>query len=104
MVCIDAMVFVLFVSFVGESLIAQNHFLANDISEKMTVLRQRANLLHETWKNRHTVYEHHLDCLSFKRDADILENWITTRYAAANLISVPELTSNMCAKLQYDFF
>lgn len=60
-------------------MIAQDHFLSKDIEENMSMLRQRAHQLHETWENRNSVYENHLDCLIFKRDAEVLENWIIDR-------------------------
>lgn len=63
----------------GEQVIKEEHFLAKEIAENMNLLRHRFQTLQDTWKNRQTVYEQHQDMLIFKRDADMLDNWILNR-------------------------
>ncbi|XP_066999614.1 spectrin beta chain, non-erythrocytic 5 isoform X3 [Anabrus simplex] len=63
----------------GKALINQGHFLANEIEEKISVLEQRREMLNDTWSRRMTIYEQNLDTQMFKREADILENWLTSR-------------------------
>nr|CAD7395713.1 unnamed protein product [Timema poppensis] len=63
----------------GNALILQGHFLANEIGEKIGILEQRRQTLTETWERRKTIYEQNLDTQVFKRDADLLENWIVSR-------------------------
>ena len=64
----------------AEELVSEEHFLAAELHDKMAALRARAALLQNTWARRHTVYEQHHDTLLFKRDAELLNNWISTRY------------------------
>ncbi|XP_049846907.1 spectrin beta chain, non-erythrocytic 1 isoform X2 [Schistocerca gregaria] len=63
----------------GDDLIRKGHFLANEIEEKINVLKQRERLLHETWRERHNLYRLNLDTQQFKREADQLESWIVSR-------------------------
>ncbi|XP_063234159.1 spectrin alpha chain, non-erythrocytic 1 isoform X2 [Bacillus rossius redtenbacheri] len=63
----------------GSALISQGHFLANDIQEKIAILKQRRQFLNDTWEKRKNIYEQNLDTQIFKRDADLLENWIVSR-------------------------
>ncbi|XP_039289552.1 LOW QUALITY PROTEIN: spectrin alpha chain, non-erythrocytic 1-like [Nilaparvata lugens] len=63
----------------GNTLISQGHFLANEIQEKIAVLEQREQLLNDTWQIRKTIYEQNLDTQLFKREADMLEQWIQSR-------------------------
>ncbi|XP_054271663.1 spectrin alpha chain, non-erythrocytic 1 isoform X2 [Macrosteles quadrilineatus] len=63
----------------GRQLINQDHFLSNEIREKIRVLEQRKNVLDDTWEKRKVIYEQNLDTQMFKREADLLENWIVSR-------------------------
>lgn len=63
----------------GQGLIEQGHFLAKEIEDKVSVLEQRKQVLKNTWKQRKHVYEENLDTQIFKREAEMLENWIINR-------------------------
>jgi spectrin beta len=63
----------------GQALVQQGHFLAKEIQDKVSVLRQRSQILEETWQRRKLIYEQNLDTQTFKRDAETLENWIASR-------------------------
>ncbi|XP_043484059.1 spectrin alpha chain [Leptopilina heterotoma] len=63
----------------GQDLIEQGHFLAKEIEDKISVLEQRKQVLKDIWQQRKLVYEENLDTEIFKRDAEILENWIVSR-------------------------
>lgn len=63
----------------GQELIKQGHFLAKEIEDKISVLQQRQQILKDTWQQRRHIYEQNLDTQLFKRDAEILENWIINR-------------------------
>jgi spectrin beta len=45
----------------GHKLIAEGHFLANEILEKISILEQRKQLLNDTWARRKAIYEQNLD-------------------------------------------
>jgi spectrin beta len=45
----------------GHKLIAEGHFLAHEIEEKISVLEQRKQLLNDTWACRKVIYEQNLD-------------------------------------------
>lgn len=63
----------------GSGLIQQGHFLAKEIEEKISILEQRKQLLNDTWEQRKEIYEQNLDTQLFKREAEMLENWIVSR-------------------------
>lgn len=63
----------------GEKLVNEKHFLANEINEKITILKQRHSLLETTLKNRKEIYELNVDTQIFLRDAEILEKWLQNR-------------------------
>lgn len=63
----------------GERLIADKHFLSNDIQDKISVLGQRKRLLDTTLTKRREIYELNLDTRLFLREAEILESWIQSR-------------------------
>ncbi|XP_012280338.1 spectrin beta chain, non-erythrocytic 5 isoform X2 [Orussus abietinus] len=63
----------------GKSLIHQGHFLAKEIEEKISILEQRRQVLNDTWEQRRLIYEQNLDTQMFKREAEMLENWIVSR-------------------------
>lgn len=48
-------------SHTGHKLIAEGHFLANEILEKISILEQRKQLLSDTWARRKAIYEQNLD-------------------------------------------
>lgn len=56
--------------------------MSAEISERMAGLRARRELLARTWGLRAALYRTHLDALCFRRDADALDHWISTRYTA----------------------
>lgn len=63
----------------GSKLVNQGHFLADEVEEKIRILRERHKLLLDTWTKRKNIYEQNLDTQIFKRDAEILENWLVAR-------------------------
>lgn len=63
----------------GNQLIADKHFLSNEIQEKIAVLGQRKRLLDSTLEKRREIYELNLDTRLFLREAEILESWIHSR-------------------------
>lgn len=63
----------------GRKLIDDRHFQSEDIHEKIAILEQRKKQLEETWEKRRIIYEQNLDTQLFKRDADLLENWLQSR-------------------------
>lgn len=63
----------------GQDLVKQGHFLGKEIEEKILILRQRNHVLKSTWERRKIIYEQNLDTQVFKRDAEMLENWIISR-------------------------
>ncbi|XP_023313664.1 spectrin beta chain, non-erythrocytic 1 isoform X1 [Trichogramma pretiosum] len=63
----------------GQKLVQQGHFLGKEIQEKLSILRQRSGVLEETWQKRKIIYEQNLDTQTFKRDAEVLENWLASR-------------------------
>ncbi|XP_043282558.1 spectrin beta chain, non-erythrocytic 5 isoform X2 [Venturia canescens] len=69
---------------IGNGLIEQGHFLANEIEEKISVLEQRKQVLNDTWEQRKLIYEQNLDTQMFKREAETLENWIISREPMLN--------------------
>jgi spectrin beta len=48
-------------SLMGHRLIAEGHFLANEIEEKISILEQRKQLLNDTWARRKATYDQNLD-------------------------------------------
>ncbi|KAK6641322.1 hypothetical protein RUM44_013031 [Polyplax serrata] len=63
----------------GDKLVSQGHFLSEEVGEKIRILKDRYNLLLDTWTKRKEIYVQNLDTQIFKHDADILENWMTAR-------------------------
>lgn len=63
----------------GNKLVNQGHFLSDEVEEKIKILKDRHKLLTDTWKSRKDIYEQNLDTQVFKRDAEILETWLTAR-------------------------
>lgn len=63
----------------GKRIISEKHFLSNEIQEKMSILKQRHDLLEKTLRKRHDIYELNLDTQVFLREAEILESWIHSR-------------------------
>lgn len=62
----------------GQS-ISHGHFLHKEIEDRISVLEQRMRLLIETWQNRANIYNQNKDLQTFKRDSNMLENWIDVR-------------------------
>ena len=63
----------------GNGLIADGHFLADEIQDKVQTLTQRRELLIESGKRREDIYLQNLDALYFERDAAQLELWLISR-------------------------
>lgn len=63
----------------GQKLIADKHFLAYEVQEKISVLEQRKDVLENTLEKRREIYELNLDLRSFIREAEVLESWIVSR-------------------------
>ncbi|EDW33698.1 GL13266 [Drosophila persimilis] len=63
----------------GQQLIKEKHFLANEVEDKIKVLHSRHELLKLTLRQRRDIYELNLDTQLFLKDAEILEQWISSR-------------------------
>ncbi|KAH8349687.1 hypothetical protein KR084_004268 [Drosophila pseudotakahashii] len=63
----------------GQQLIKEKHFLAHEVEDKIKVLQSRHELLKHTLRKRREIYELNLDTQLFLKDAEILEQWISSR-------------------------
>ncbi|XP_017070971.2 spectrin beta chain, non-erythrocytic 1 isoform X2 [Drosophila eugracilis] len=63
----------------GQQLIKEKHFLAHEVEDKIKVLQARHELLKQTLRKRREIYELNLDTQLFLKDAEILEQWISSR-------------------------
>ncbi|XP_017057853.1 spectrin beta chain, non-erythrocytic 1 isoform X2 [Drosophila ficusphila] len=63
----------------GQQLIREKHFLAHEVEDKIKVLQARHELLKQTLRKRREIYELNLDTQLFLKDAEILEQWISSR-------------------------
>ncbi|XP_037904390.1 spectrin beta chain, non-erythrocytic 1 isoform X3 [Hermetia illucens] len=63
----------------GQKMIREKHFMAHEIEDKIQILNQRRELLSKTLEKRKEIYELNLDTRLFLKDAEILDNWITSR-------------------------
>lgn len=63
----------------GRSFIKEGHFLSQEIEDKIKILQQRMELLESIWNKRDIIYKQNLDVQLFKREANVLENWLTVR-------------------------
>ncbi|XP_032575448.1 spectrin beta chain, non-erythrocytic 5 isoform X5 [Drosophila sechellia] len=63
----------------GQQLIKEKHFLAHEVEDKIKVLQARHELLKQTLSKRREIYELNLDTQLFLKDAEILEQWISSR-------------------------
>ncbi|SPP87212.1 spectrin beta chain, non-erythrocytic 5 isoform X2 [Drosophila guanche] len=63
----------------GQQLIKEKHFLANEVEDKIKVLHSRHELLKLTLRQRRDIYELNLDTQLFLKDAEILDQWISSR-------------------------
>ncbi|XP_044756004.1 spectrin alpha chain isoform X2 [Coccinella septempunctata] len=63
----------------GEEYIKENHFMAQDIADKIDILKHRFSILLQTWEKRKIIYDQNLDAQLFKREAAVLENWLIMR-------------------------
>ncbi|KMY97349.1 spectrin beta chain, non-erythrocytic 5 isoform X6 [Drosophila simulans] len=63
----------------GQQLIKEKHFLAHEVEDKIKVLQARHELLKHTLSKRREIYELNLDTQLFLKDAEILEQWISSR-------------------------
>lgn len=63
----------------GRRLIAEEHFLSNEVQEKISILQSRKSLLDTTLVKRQELYELNMDTQIFLRDAELLEKWIINR-------------------------
>lgn len=63
----------------GQKLIADKHFLAHEVQERISVLEQRKLLLDATLQRRQEIYKLNLDTQLFLREADVLDSWMVGR-------------------------
>ena len=63
----------------GNELIANGHFLAEDIQDKVHTLKQRYEVLRDSARRRHDIYEQNLDAQRFQQDASQLDAWLLSR-------------------------
>lgn len=63
----------------GQKLISDEHFLAYEVQEKISILEQRNALLTSTLEKRREIYELNLDTQLFIREAELLESWLISR-------------------------
>ncbi|CAH1792768.1 unnamed protein product [Owenia fusiformis] len=68
----------------GKKLIANKHFLSDEIQEKVESLdRAKVNLL-KTWQQRRDLYEQNLDAQILLREMEQLEAWMNSREGILN--------------------
>ncbi|XP_071037774.1 spectrin beta chain [Parasteatoda tepidariorum] len=63
----------------GESIIDSGHFMADEIKDKIHRLKSSLSQLQSTWEKRQVIYDQSLDAQIFKRDAELLETWLSSR-------------------------
>ncbi|KAK9716990.1 Variant SH3 domain [Popillia japonica] len=63
----------------GNKLIKDGHILSQEIQDRITTLEHRMNYLNRTWTNRYQIYDMNLDLQYFKREANLLDNWLSVR-------------------------
>ncbi|KAF5308651.1 hypothetical protein FQR65_LT06112 [Abscondita terminalis] len=63
----------------GSKLILDQHFLSQEIQDRIDILHQRMDILTSTWQQRGIIYEQNLDVQLFKHEANLLENWMVVR-------------------------
>lgn len=63
----------------GRALIADGHFMADEIEDKILTLSQRHELLLSSGQRREDIYQQNVDALNFERDAAQLESWLISR-------------------------
>ena len=63
----------------GRALIADGHFMAEEIEDKIQALTQRHEQLLSSGQRREDIYQQNVDALSFERDAAQLESWLAAR-------------------------
>lgn len=63
----------------GRALIADGHFMSEEIEDKILTLTQRHELLLSSGQRREDIYQQNLDALNFERDAAVLEAWLESR-------------------------
>lgn len=68
----------------GQRLISEEHFLSNEVQEKISILQSRKHLLDSTLMKRKDLYDLNLDTQIFLRDAELLEKWIINRQIQLN--------------------
>lgn len=63
----------------GNKLIKDGHILSQEIQDRINTLEHRMNYLNRTWANRCQIYDMNLDLQYFKREANLLDNWLAVR-------------------------
>ncbi|KRT86320.1 hypothetical protein AMK59_2292 [Oryctes borbonicus] len=63
----------------GNKLIKDGHILSQEIQDRINTLEHRMNYLNRTWDNRCQIYDINLDLQYFKREANLLDNWLSVR-------------------------
>jgi spectrin beta len=64
----------------GHKLIAEGHFLAHEIEEKISILEQRKQLLNDTWARRKAIYDQNLDTQVWCCVAGLSQHWAMTSF------------------------
>ncbi|KAJ6217266.1 hypothetical protein RDWZM_008423 [Blomia tropicalis] len=60
----------------GDHIIAQKHFMADEIADRNQRIRFLHSNLIETWTNRLTLYEYNVDARQFIQDSEQVDKWI----------------------------
>uniref|UniRef100_A0A158QA40 Spectrin beta chain n=1 Tax=Enterobius vermicularis TaxID=51028 RepID=A0A158QA40_ENTVE len=68
----------------GKAMIASQHVLSAEISDKVTRLSKEFERLKETWKERQTLYEINADVQQWMSDANMLDAWLNAKEAFLN--------------------
>jgi spectrin beta len=63
----------------GQELVAEGHFMAAEILEKISSLTSRREKLLDSWHLRDELYKQHLDYLAWAKETDSVVSWIASR-------------------------
>ncbi|BFZ06026.1 hypothetical protein BsWGS_09066 [Bradybaena similaris] len=65
----------------GDRLVQANHFAADEVKEKLTILSNEKHSLLELWEERRVLYEQCMDLQLFLRDTEQADTWMTKQEA-----------------------
>ncbi|CAG5135132.1 unnamed protein product, partial [Candidula unifasciata] len=65
----------------GDRLVQSNHFAADEVKEKLTILSNEKHSLLELWEERRVLYEQCMDLQLFLRDTEQADTWMTKQEA-----------------------